>query len=98
MLLRSTGASTETTHLLSVEYSSLPSLIVRRFTLLLFMLVLVYIGSYTWFRSTHVDRWDRDGLDHVMFPQSGALYYFYRPLTCIDARLTDIRFHIGPHR
>ena len=61
-------------------------------------LVIVYIGSYAWFRSSHVQRWDRDGRDYVIFPQQPALYYLYRPLTYFDARLTGMRFHMGPHR
>ena len=57
-----------------------------------------YIGSYAWFRSSHVERRDRDGRDYVIFPQQPALYYLYRPLTYFDARVTGMRFHIGPHR
>jgi hypothetical protein len=71
---------------------------VKRLFLLLVALVIVYIGSYAWFRSSHVERWDRDGRDYVIFPQQPALYYLYRPLTYLDARLTGMRFHIGPHR
>ena len=70
----------------------------KRSILLLFVLVLVYVASYAWFLSTHIERWDPGGLNYIIFPQSSALYYFYGPLTYIDARLTDIRFHIGPHR
>ncbi len=65
---------------------------------MLLMFLLVYVGSYSWFRSTHVERWDRDGRGYLIFPQSGALYYFYRPLSYIDARISGIGFHIGPHR
>jgi hypothetical protein len=74
------------------------SLLVKRFVLLLLALLVLYIGSYTWFRSTHIERWDRDRREYVIFPQSAALYYFYRPLAYIDARLTGVGFHIGPHR
>ena len=70
----------------------------KRFVPILLVFVLVYIGSYAWFCSTHIERRDRDGRDYVIFSQSGALYYFYRPLTYIDARITGISFHIGPHR
>ncbi|MEA3186199.1 MAG: hypothetical protein QOD99_29 [Chthoniobacter sp.] len=70
----------------------------KRSLLLVLVLVLLYVGSYTWFRSAHVKRWDRDGHDYVIFPQQPALYYLYRPLTYLDARLTGMRFHIGPHR
>ena len=72
--------------------------LVKRLFLILVVLVIAYIGSYAWFRSSHVERWDRDGRDYVIFPQQPALYYLYRPLTYFDAQLTGMRFHIGPHR
>jgi hypothetical protein len=71
---------------------------VKRFLLILIALVIVYIGGYAWFRSAHTQRWGRDGHDYVIFPQQPALFYLYRPLTYCDARLTGMRFHIGPHR
>jgi hypothetical protein len=71
---------------------------VKRLLLILVVLLVAYMGSYAWFRSAHVERWDRDGRDYVIFPQQPALYYLYRPLTYLDARLTGMRFHIGPHR
>ena len=70
----------------------------KRLLLLLVVFLAVYMGSYAWFRSTYVERWDQDGRDYVIFPQQPALYYLYRPLTYLDARLTGMRFHIGPHR
>jgi hypothetical protein len=72
--------------------------LVKRLFLILVALVIVYIGSYAWFRSSHVERWDRNGRDYVIFPQQPALYYLYRPLTYFDAQLTGMRFHIGSHR
>ena len=66
-----------------------------RFVLL--VLMLIYLGSYAWFRATHVERWYRDEQEYVIFPRQPALYYLYRPLTYFDARLTGMRFHIGPH-
>ena len=70
----------------------------KRSLFILLALVVIYVGSYAWFRSAHIERWDRDGRDYVIFPQQPALYYLYRPLTYFDARLTGMRFHIGPHR
>jgi len=64
---------------------------------MLVVLMIIYIGSYLWFRSGHMERWDHDGRDYIIFPQP-ALYYLYRPLTYLDARLTGMSFHIGPHR
>ena len=70
----------------------------KRLVLIIVMLLLVYVGSYVCFRSRHLERWEHDGRDYVIFPQSAAVYYLYRPLTYLDARLTGMRFHIGPHR
>ena len=70
----------------------------KRLVLIIVMLLLVYVGSYVCFRSMHLKRWERDGRDYVIFPQSTAVYYLYRPLTYLDSRLTGMRFHIGPHR
>lgn len=50
----------------------------KRSLLMLVVLVVVYIGSYVWFRSAYTERWDRDGRDYVIFPQQPALYYLYR--------------------
>lgn len=59
----------------------------------------LYVGSYAWFRSSHVQRWEHDARDYLIFPEEApALYYLYRPLTYVDARVTGMRFHIGPHR
>ena len=70
----------------------------KRFTGSLILLVALYLGTYLWFRVTHVERWERDNQDYVIFPRSMVLYYFYRPLTYLDAKATGMRFHIGPHR
>ena len=54
---------------------------------------------YLGFRSARVRKWEYDGHDYVIFPSgSNLLYYGFRPLTYLDARLTGMRFHIGPHR
>ncbi len=70
----------------------------KRLLIIAVVLLLIYVGSYVCFRAMHIDRWEADGHDYVIFPQSSAVYYFYRPLTYVDAQLTGMRFHIGPHR
>ncbi|HMT09435.1 MAG TPA: hypothetical protein PKA82_15645 [Pyrinomonadaceae bacterium] len=63
------------------------------------VLGLIYLGSYFGFRQTHIENWEQDKLDYVIFPAGGqALYYLYRPLTYADSAITGMRFHIGPHR
>src|SRR5205085_8742203 len=55
-----------------------------------------YLGAYMAFRSAHRELWIFDGETYVIFP-NGAAYYFFRPLSLLDAKFTDTRFHIGPH-
>jgi hypothetical protein len=69
----------------------------KRLLAVILLLLPAYVGSYFWMRSSHIERWDRDGHNYVILPQSRAIYYLYRPLTYLDARLTGMRFHIGPH-
>ena len=57
----------------------------------------IYTGTYIWLRTSHVERWNRDGHNYVILPQSRLVYYLYRPLTYVDAHLTGMRFQIGPH-
>jgi hypothetical protein len=62
--------------------------------------VLLYVGTYMGFRQSHAEVWERDQRVYVMFPEGSGtlLYYLWRPLTYIDAAMTGMRFHIGPHR
>jgi hypothetical protein len=70
----------------------------KRFSVTILVAITVYFGTYTWLRASHVDQWNRDGHYYVIFPKSTFVYYVYRPLTYLDAHLTGMRFHIGPHR
>jgi hypothetical protein len=66
---------------------------------ILIILLLAYIGSYLAFREQHIERWEKDQRDYVIFPvENRTLYYFYRPLTIVDGSATGMQFHIGPHR
>ena len=63
------------------------------------ILILLYVLSYGWFRQTHLETWEKDDKDYVIFPTDKTfLYYFFRPLALIDGKLTGINFHIGQHR
>ncbi len=63
------------------------------------ILMILYLGSYAFFRTANAEIWERDGQTYVIFPQDQPVFYYaYRPLTYIDAALTGMRFHIGPHR
>jgi len=71
----------------------------KRMAFLLVVLTACYVGGYIAFRLSAVERWMMDGADYVIFSQDQAyLYYLWRPLTYVDAILTGMRFHIGPHQ
>ena len=69
----------------------------RRILVSLAIGVVLYLGAYLWYRSTHTEIWARDGQRYVIFG-SRASYYFYRPVAYADGALTGIGFHIGPHQ
>ena len=73
---------------------------ISRATSLLVIAVLLYVGGYIAFRLSHVETWERDKQAYVIFPESYGrpLYYAWRPLSYLDAALTGMRHHIGPHR
>jgi hypothetical protein len=62
--------------------------------------VLLYIGTYVAFRQSDVEIWERDKQAYVIFPGSYGrlLYYAWRPLSHLDAAITGMQHHIGPHR
>jgi hypothetical protein len=58
----------------------------------------MYIGSYVSFRNHRIERGEHDKQAYVIFPKNRLImYYIYRPLMYIDASLTGMQFHIGPH-
>lgn len=72
----------------------------RKSTIISIVLLLVlYLISYGWFRQTHIEIWEKDGAEYVIFPENNLfLYYLFRPLSIIDRKLTGMNFHIGQHR
>jgi succinate dehydrogenase hydrophobic anchor subunit len=60
----------------------------------------IYVLGYLGFRITHQEVWSKDQKTYVIFPSGigKALYYVWRPLEMIDAKLTGMNFHIGPHQ
>lgn len=62
------------------------------------ILVLLYIASYVWFRSSYNTAHESNQKKYIIFPKNKVLYYLYRPLEYLDARLTGAQFHIGPHQ
>lgn len=62
------------------------------------LLFSLYFLGYIWLRQTHIEIWEKDGKPYVIFPENKILYYFFRPLSFIDNKITGIDFHIGQHR
>jgi hypothetical protein len=68
---------------------------------ILLALILIYFGGYATFRATHAETWAKDNKVYVIFPDTSLgkmIYYAWRPLSYLDARLTGMNFHIGPHQ
>lgn len=70
----------------------------RRVLFSILVLFLIYFSGYLFIRQTHVEIWEKDKIEYVIFPQDKILYYMYRPVSLIDGRLTGMRFHTGPHQ
>jgi hypothetical protein len=67
--------------------------------LIIGILILAYIINYLIFRNSNIETWNKDGNKYVIFPKSMTwVYYFYRPATYVDSKITQMRFHIGPHQ
>lgn len=71
----------------------------RRMAVAIMRLFALYVAGYVCFRQSHLQVWERDGQNYVIFPSGNpSLYYFFRPLAYLDGKLTGVCFHIGPHR
>jgi len=62
------------------------------------LLFSIYFLGYIWLRQSHSEIWDKEGQTYVIFPENKVLYYFFRPLSFADHKLTKMNFHIGQHR
>ena len=69
----------------------------KRFFVIILTAGAVYIGTYVWLRTSRVERWARDRHNYVILPQSRLVLLSLSPVTYVDAHLTGMRFHIGPH-
>lgn len=62
------------------------------------LLAALYVGGYIRYREAHTESWERDEREYVIFPRDSlAWYYVYRPASYLDAKLTGVRSHMGPH-
>ena len=72
--------------------------LMKRTIIIFAILILLYVLSYTIFRRTHSEIWEKDNQTYVIFPENKFLYYLFRPMVLIDGKLTAMQFHIGQHR
>jgi hypothetical protein len=71
----------------------------KRSIWIVIVVLALYAGSYCLLRVRCVEVWARDGRPYLIIPSGSPwLYYLYRPLMYLDAAVTGMRFHIGPHR
>ena len=66
----------------------------------LLILVLLYAGGDLAIHQTHTKVWEKDKASYVIFPEGNmgkALYYAWRPMSCLDGQLTATGAHIGSH-
>ena len=69
----------------------------KRLLLIGVAVFICYAGMYLVFKVSHIEIWTHDNNRYVIFPGSLS-YYAFRPLAYLDAQLTGMRFHIGPHQ
>ena len=61
-------------------------------------LLTAYLISYTIFRFNHFEFREQDKQLYIIFPEDKpVLYYLYRPLSYIDAKMNNTGVHIGQH-
>ena len=73
-------------------------MIKRKFIYTLIVLTL-YVLSYFIFRTSNIEVYEKDNMEYVIFPKSQKwIYYLFRPMTYIDSKITEMKFHIGPHQ
>jgi hypothetical protein len=62
-------------------------------------IVAAYVAAYAAFRLLNTEVWEADGKAYVIFPADfTAIYFAFRPLSHLDAMLTGVGAHIGPHQ
>jgi hypothetical protein len=69
----------------------------RSVLILVGLAAIAYVAAYVAYRATHVEVWARDNRSYVIFG-SRVSYYAFRPLSYVDAAVTGIGSHIGPHQ
>ena len=70
----------------------------QKFLIGAILLFSLYFLGYIWLRQSHSEVWEKDGKTYVIFSDDKVLYYFFRPLSYVDNKITGIDFHPGQHR
>lgn len=69
-----------------------------KFSRLIILGVILYLGGYLALRTLSFEIWKKDGRTYVIFPKDPIIFYtLYRPLSIPDEKLTGMGTHIGPH-
>jgi hypothetical protein len=66
-------------------------------TIIVTSILVAYVASYAACRQTHIERWDHDNREYVIFG-SRMSYRLFRPLSYLDEAATGVGAHLGPHR
>jgi len=67
---------------------------------ILVFLFCAYVIGYMIYRGNHqeINEAESGHPTYVIFPKDQVwLYYLFRPMMKVDASVTGMRFHIGPH-
>jgi hypothetical protein len=65
---------------------------------IVFLVLVIYALGYFCFRQSHIENWDYDKQDYVMFPAGQMwLYRTFTPAMHVDKQWTGMLFQIGPH-
>lgn len=70
----------------------------RKILIAAFIIIDLYLFSYVFVRQTHIEVWEKDKNEYVIFPENEILYYIYRPISLVDGAITGMKFHVGPHQ
>lgn len=69
----------------------------KRLVFVVAIVLVVYLRSYALYRSANLKHRADDGRGYVSYENKPALYYFYRPVSYVDARLTRVRSRLHVH-
>lgn len=76
----------------------MPMSFTRRTAIFWSLVLAIYVTGYLTIRGTSVRTLEKDGRETIVFPEwPRSLYPIYRPMTCIDGKITGTHFRQDPH-